>query len=245
VAFDLHFLALAAIVALGFTTEAATGFGSIVIAMTLAAHLYPIRELIPLLVALNIVLSSYMVWRHHHHIERRLLVVQILPLMAVGMVGGLLLFSNASSDTLKLAFGIFVVVVSLRELSVLLANHGPRAALGTRASSLGILGAGVIHGIFATGGPLLVYIIGRSELGKRNFRSTLATVWLVLNSTLALIFTLSGRINSRLLPAIAALVPVVIASIMVGEWTHQRLSERGFRIAVFALLLLAGTSLVI
>lgn len=243
--FDLQFALLAAIVALGFTTEAATGFGSIVIALTLAAHLYPIHELIPLLVVLNIVLSSYMVCRHHHHIERRLLLVQVLPLMAVGMAGGLVVFNSASSDTLKLAFGVFVVAVSLRELGVLLANRGARVPLGASASAVGIVGAGVIHGIFATGGPLLVYIIGRSELGKRNFRSTLASVWLVLNSTLAVVFTISGRINGGLLPAIAALVPVVVASIVVGEWTHQRLSERGFRIAVFTLLLLAGTSLVV
>ncbi len=244
--FDATFLIFVAVVFLAFTTEVAAGFGSMVIAMALGMHLYSAHTLVPLLVSFNVMITGYVVSRHHEHIDRQLLFTKILPYMGAGMIGGLLIFQVASGESLRIAFAVFVVAVSLRELRALLAGNGePRTPLPPRAARVGILGAGVIHGLFATGGPLLVYVLGRSNLDKGSFRSTLATVWLTLNSSLTLIFLFSGRLDSSRLPFVAALIPVLLLCVAAGEWAHTRLDERRFRIAVFALLLMSGSSLLL
>jgi len=241
VSFDALFLCLAIFVWLGFTTEAATGFGSLIISLTLGALILPLPLIVPLLVPLNVVLTARILLRHHHHADRKLLLRRILPLMGIGMAGGLAIAAFAATDLLQSVFGLFVVAVSLRELHGLRgpapAPHRPMApAVATAA----MLAAGVIHGIFASGGPLLVYAMGRLGLAKARFRSTLAVVWLTLNATLTVFFIATGRLDASRLPFFAALLPVVALAIVCGEWAHDRLDERRFRRVVFGLLLVAG-----
>ncbi len=243
--FDASFAILAAIVAMAWTTEAAAGFGSLVIAMTLGAHLFPVTELAPVLVPLNPVLTGYMVARHHGHIDRALLFRRVLPLMLLGMGAGLALFSIASGPALTTAFGVFIVAVSVRELWAAARPGTSARALPAPVAAGGIFGAGIIHGIFSTGGPMLVYVLGRSDLDKSAFRSTLAVVWLVLNTTLTAAHLAAGRLNADNGVYVAALIPVVALSIAAGEKLHHHLDAGRFRVFVFSLLLVAGLALLI
>jgi uncharacterized membrane protein YfcA len=70
---DNTFLLLALIVLLSYTTHALSGFGSMIIAITLGVRLYPIETLLPVLVPLDVLMNSYIVIRHRRHIEQRLL----------------------------------------------------------------------------------------------------------------------------------------------------------------------------
>ena len=54
---------------LAYTIEAITGFGSIVIALSLGALLLPIPAMLPVLVPLNICMSGYLAWRNRQHIH--------------------------------------------------------------------------------------------------------------------------------------------------------------------------------
>lgn len=56
--------ALGAFTLLAYTLEASTGFGSIVIALSLGALLLPIDQLLPVLEPLNIGMTGYLVSRH-------------------------------------------------------------------------------------------------------------------------------------------------------------------------------------
>ena len=238
-------LLLAAIVWLAFTTEAATGFGMTIVAVTLGVHLYPIHVLLPLLVALNLLLSSYIVWRHFEHVSGRLLLTQILPFMGIGLSVGLVVFQLASNEVLKTMFGVFVVAVAARELRSLSRGGAERArplTPVTRAS--GLLAAGMAHGLFVCGGPLLVHVLDRSGLDKHSFRSTLSTVWLTLNLALTVVYVCTGRIDHTALPVLALLAPAVLLGIIAGEWAHHRLDERRFRLAVLTLLIIAGLTII-
>ena len=62
--------ALGAFILLAYTLEAVTGFGSIVIALSLGALLLPIEQLLPVLVPLNIGMTGSLVWRHRAQIDR-------------------------------------------------------------------------------------------------------------------------------------------------------------------------------
>ena len=242
---DYTFLLLALIVLLSYTVHALSGFGSMIIAITLGMQLYPIDTLLPVLVPLDVLLNMYIVIRHYKKVERGLLVRRILPVMGLGLLTGLLLFNYLRSGVLKLVYGCFVTLVSVRELYLLYKKKHVRRPLTRVEEALWLAAGGIIQGVFASGGPPGVYVAGRIIPQKANFRSTLAALWIMLNCVLTASYILTGRLNLSTLSRSAMLLPVVILCIVLGERLHNLVDEYKFRIIVFSLLLCAGISLII
>lgn len=243
---DLTFALLALCVGTAYTAEAATGFGSIVIALTLGAQLYPVPDLLPLLVPLSVMLTTYIVIRNHHHVDRSLLFGRILPRMGIGLVLGLLIFMNISTAWLTTGLGVGVVAIALIELwRSISGSHADARPLGEVQFTGVTIGAGVMQGAAASGGPMLVYALGRLGLPKQSFRATLAVVWLVLNVVLVASYVVTGRLDADSAMFTGLLVPVVIAALGLGNWLHHRLDEDTFRKVVLALLAAAGVALVV
>ena len=233
--------ALGAFILLAYTLEAITGFGSIVIALSLGALLLPIEQLLPVLVPLNIGMTGYLVWRHRAQIDRPLLLGTILPCMLLGTLLGYGLLPHLDAALLKRGFGGLILWFAGRELWRL--RHA--AALPVRPqwlTRLLTLGAGLSHGLFASGGPLLVYGLAGTTLDKARFRATLVSVWFTLNSLLTAAFLLDGRLQPAL-PQVLAYAPLLLVGLWLGEHLHRRFDERHFRIAIYALLLVTGTLL--
>jgi uncharacterized membrane protein YfcA len=239
---------LAVIVFFSFGIEAAMGFGCTVLAVTFAAHLFPLEQLLPVLVGLNLVVSVTIVVRHREAIEWRVLLRRIFPLMALGMPLGMAAFHLASGPLLKLGFGLFVVLLASVELQRLLRHRAEGTALarplGLWLGAAVLLGAGLTHGLYASGGPLAVYFSSRELRDKSSFRSTLSTLWLALNAILMVGYVVQGAVGRESLVSFALMLAPVVAGIFAGEWLHGRINERTFRLLVFVLLLAGGIVLV-
>jgi uncharacterized membrane protein YfcA len=235
---------LTGIVFLAFVVEATAGFGATVVAVTLAAELMPIPEVLATLAPVNFLLSAYVTGRHFAHIDRRLLLRRILPFMGLGMAGGIALFQLRDQGWLKLAFALFVCALSISELwrgwrNKTGAPLPPVVAGGT------LVAAGVIHGLFACAGPLVVWVVGREVREKERFRATLSCLWLIMATFLIPSYILGGELTLKTLPVSAILLVPLGASIWVGEKLHHRIPERQFRLAVDVLLFAAAATLAI
>lgn len=223
---------------LAYTVEAVTGFGSIVIALSLGALLLPIPELLPVLVPLNIAMSGYLSIRHRAHIHWPTLLKLILPLMALGTLCGYWLRPSLGSAVLQTLFGVLIVWFAGRELWRLRGAATPAGHAPATTGAL-MLAAGVTHGLFASGGPLLVYALAGNRLNKSELRATLIAVWFSLNGLLTLIFLADGSLLPAL-PRLLTYLPIVVVGVIIGERLHRRIDERQFRRLVFALLALTG-----
>ncbi len=233
---------LAVVVLLAFTTEATAGFGASIISLTLGSLFLPIETLLPIVVPLDVALALYIVLRHRGHIAWRFLLTRVLPLMLTGGGAGYAVSSRLGGPVMKQIFGALVVALSAMELWRLArAGRKDTQPLPAPVSVIVIFAAGIVHGIYATGGPLLVYSIGRSNLGKSELRSTLAMVWLILNAALSTTYLVGGRITGDTVESIGLMVPVLVVAIAIGELLHSRIPDRPFRALVFTLLLGAGT----
>lgn len=238
---DLHFALFCCFAYLSYFSAAFAGFGGVIIVLTLGAHFYPIKWMLPVLLPLTLLANLYIFIRHHRHIDTQLLVKRILPFMGTGLVIGFSLFSVLHGSVLRALFGITVVLVAVRELAHLVWTPGREIAPPARWVVSGyVLMAGVVHGIYASGGPLLVYAANRMEMEKTVFRSTLSIVWLIMNIFLAGSYAVAGRIDMASLHTSAYLLPSVILGVITGEAMHRRIPERSFKIAVFLLLILSG-----
>ena len=229
-------------VLLAYTVEAATGFGSLVIALSLGALLLPVPELLPVLVPLNVLMSGFLAWRNRRHIDAGLLLKIILPLMLVGTLAGFLLQGWLPASLLKLLLGLLIIWFALRELWRIHSGTAGNAHPAWLNRVL-ILGAGLTHGLFASGGPLLVYALAGSSLDKSRLRATLLCVWFSLNAGLSLLFLLDGRLLPAL-PQLALFLPLLLVGALVGEYLHHRVDEQRFRQWVYSVLVVTGTLLI-
>ncbi|NOY93352.1 MAG: sulfite exporter TauE/SafE family protein [Deltaproteobacteria bacterium] len=244
---DTTLLAFCAVVGAGYAIQTVAGFGSMLFCVTVGAQLSSVNEVLTLAVPVSILQSAYILVRDHRHVNWRLLLTRVLPLLALGMALPLTLFNGTEAEGLKPVFGVMVLGLAMRELwlSRRRAGNTKRAPLAPLPFAASTAGAGVVHGIFATGGPLLVYALGRLELSKTSFRATLAVVWLLLNLVLVASFAHAGRYTPEMLRALPFILISLPVGIVIGEVIHHRVDEKLFRKLAWTLLALASIPLIL
>ncbi len=235
---------LGLVVLLAYATQAMIGFGANIIALTLGAHLLALETLLPVVVALNLPLSGWLVYKDHAAVAWPLLLQRIFPVMGIGFLAGIALSYALHGPLLALGFGVVVFGLAGWELLRLLRRTSPHQELGPLAfvSFVGL--AGLVQGLYASGGPFLAYAAARLQLSRLAFRATLLVVWLVLNALLTMNFAIAGRFTPLVGTWILSLLPVVFVGLIVGDWAHHRVPERAFRISLYLVLMLSGAALV-
>jgi uncharacterized membrane protein YfcA len=226
-------LALLALIALvAFTVEGAIGFGGTVIAVSLGAQIVPLEVLLPAFVPISMCFSISLL--RHGSIQWRTLFVSIVPLVAAGAAIGLALAHYVSGRELLVAFGCFVVLLAALQLA---RPSGEGRHVTVPLLALG----GVVHGLFGTGGPMIVYVARKKIADKTAFRSTLAVLWIALN--VILVVNLASMAHYPKPPMMLAIGAAVIPGLLVGERLHRALDAKRFERVVWVVLLLAGLAL--
>lgn len=233
---------LAVVFTLGFLTEAAVGFGSTLLVVALAAHMVPLTTLLPVFQPLALALSMVIVLRERTNIHLSFLARQVLPFMLPGLCIGMLLYRVWRAEALLLGVGVVISGLAFVELRRLLSGaddaHPSRRLLGST-----LLAAGVVHGLFGTSGPLVVWAASRVLDDKARFRATLSLLWLLLSTVLVIGFVVDGSLGASELSRSLVLAPTLLGGYLVGDALHRRVPQRTFRLAVCVLLIAAGVVL--
>ncbi|MDQ1257992.1 MAG: uncharacterized protein QG656_2600 [Candidatus Hydrogenedentes bacterium] len=238
-------ICLFAIIVLAHTIETVTGFGCTIVALALGVYFVPVEVLVVTLVAIGWLQSAWLVARGFRVIRWRLFFTRILPGAALGFPVGIWAFGILDSEQLKLVLGGFVTIIAALEL-VRLFRSGEVGKPLKPALGFALLGAGgFFHGLFASGGPPIVYFTSREIHDKGAFRATLSWLWLLLNSTLLVTYAVSGRLDREPLELAAFLLPALVTGILAGEILHRRVNELAFKKAVQLLLLATGLMLLV
>ncbi len=222
------------------TVETTTGFGSTVIALSLGIALFPLKKLVVLLVIIALGQSSWLVARGWKDIQWRILLGKIFPFTGLGLPLGMFFFKHFGGEELKIFLGIFIIMVSALELYRLLGKKKQIKPLSTIKGILVLFAGGFVHGMFATGGPMVVYFASREIQQKAEFRPTISMLWLSLNIILMSSFILSHRVGSWHLKSAGILFFALLLGIILGEIIHKKISEYAFKVAVQFLLFLTG-----
>src|SRR5262245_32504149 len=154
---DPGLLVILGLIALSaFATEGAIGFGGTVLAASIGAQVVPLELLLPAFVPLNLLMSSWLLGRGFSAIAWRLLAVEVAPAVGVGFAIGLLLFHLPAKHVFAFGFGVFVIGLATLQL---VRPAGKPLARPLQWLMLGL--GGVVHGLFGTGGPMIVYVVRR------------------------------------------------------------------------------------
>lgn len=243
---DADLLALLVVITAAYTCASALGFGANVLSVALGAHLLPVDQILPAILPTSLALSGWIAWRQRRHIAGRVLGREVLPWALIGFPLGLFVFQTSDTALLQRMLGAVVAVLGLAEL---LRARGNSAAEGRplpRGASRGLLiSGGFVQGLFASGGPLVVYVLSRRGLEKGAFRATLCLLWVLLNSVLLVSYGLSGRIDQASLQLTAWVVLPMVLGLFYGQHLHSRMHLTAFRRAVDIVLLASGVVLLV
>ena len=104
-----------------------------------------------------------------------------------------------------------------------------------------LFAGGIIQGAFGTGGPFIVIYSARALPEKRVFRVTLSLLWFTINSCRLIFWLSDGRLTApESGKALLWAFPVMLAGVILGDYLHNKVSERNFKIGAYAILVLSG-----
>ena len=239
-----------------------TGFAGTILAMPPSLMLVGYDTAKPVLNVLGLLSGIYVFAGHRNHVcwgELK----KIVAVMAAGIVGGIFLkgFFAGKERALYALLGLFVVCLSVQGLHKLRRNWlgteedaaagaeaaaEAKAAAGAKAGLYLLLGlAGIVHGIFVSGGPLLIGYLTKRIQDKVSFRATISTVWVVLNTIILLDDIRSGLWNLELVKIQVDSIPFLLAGMAVGSRLYAKMSQRLFMLITYVLLFVSGISLLV
>ncbi len=231
-----------------------TGFAGTILAMPFSIHLvgYPVAK--PVLNVLGIIAGIYVVAGGIKNVNKKQL-IRVAVMMAIGIVGGILIkgLFTGHEKILYIALGIFVVAIGLKGIVAAILEARSQIAIGkegaswddklTPASGLLLLCAGIVHGIFVCGGPLIISYMTSHTRDKEEFRRTISAVWIILNTMIFVSDIMAGYYTPDTIRVQLISVPFLFGGMFVGGILFKKMSQRFFTILTYILLCIAGASL--
>ena len=108
-----------------------------------------------------------------------------------------------------------------------------------------LLGAGLLHGMFLSGGSLLVIYAVAVLKEKSVIRATLAPVWLILNSFILIYDILKQNFTTQTLVLSALCLPAAALALWIGNRLHKKIPQTFFIRLTYSLLILSGLTLLV
>lgn len=240
---DAALVPLGAIVVVAYAAQTMTGFGSQVIALSLAALLVPLDEAMPVVLALNLAVSAVVALRARAHVDLPLLLRVVVPRFGLGALLGLGVAATLGAPP-RGPFGAVVLLLAGVELVRLARGRAP-APLPPPARDACLVAGGLLHGVWASGGPLVATGLSRTDLDRERLRATLVALWAPFNGLVLLSLVLRGAWTPATTAATLWLLPTIPLGIGLGELLRRSVDETGFRVALQALLVVAGLALLV
>lgn len=227
---------------LAFLCRGLSGFGAGLIATPLLAMALPMTVIVPLNSLLVSVLFVFLTIRDRREVVWAELKLLVAPTV-IGVVAGLLLFKSLDNRMLLVMLGAFLVLYALYTLIVHV--FGLPALSCSRVWSFPAAASGAfVDTLFGGGGGTLVVIYLHARgLVKREFRATVATLWLIEMVARLAGYTAVGFYTAEVLMLAGAMLPVIAVATWAGERLGNRIRQETFSRILAVMLFLAGLNL--
>ncbi len=212
-----------------------TGFAGTLLAMPPSLLLLGVEPAKAILNVMGLAASLVIVASDWSSINRREL-LRIVLYMGIGILLGLALLQLVEMQFLLTMYGLFLLCFALYKL----VSKRDRPLGSPILGAVILLAAGIIHGMFISGGSLLVIYAVSALPEKREFRATLSGVWVLLNTLLLFQHIAYGYFDQKvLLLTLVCLVPLFVG-VKVGGYLHSRVRQRTFLRVTYILLAISG-----
>ena len=227
-----------------------TGFAGTVLAMPFSLMLVGYATAKPVLNYLGLVAGIYVFVGNREHVNWKEL-KKIVLVMAAGILCGTfiksLFIGTAREQILYKALGIFIIFLSVQGLYKQLkpGASAPAEAKASPLHNLLLVLAGLVHGIFVSGGPLLIGYLTSRVKDKVTFRSTISTCWVFLNGLILATELVGGQWSLTLARDALIATPFMLVGMFLGGKLCAKMSQQLFLKLTYVLLFISGFSLLI
>ena len=221
-----------------------TGFAGTVLAMPFSLMLVGYATAKPILNLLGLAASVGVLVRHYKDVDKSEF-FKIVVIMSIGIGGGMFISPHitANPDWIHKILGSVVILFAVYNAYMFFKKKEkePNKVL----SFLLLVGAGLIHGVFVCGGPLLVTYASGKIKDTKKFRATISAVWIVLNSIIMFADIKDGYFTPQLIPNLTVCMVLLFVAIAVGEKLATKMSKNTFMILSYFLMFDSGISLLL
>jgi len=218
------------------------GFGAGLIAVgTLALFMPELRDVVVLLLLVNLPAEAWVVISSRRHIAWRG-VLLVMVGVAAGIPLGTWLLSAGDPGVLLTLLGVVLAVIG--GVFLLTPDRPPRPTPAWTAPPVGLL-SGVLTGLFGTGGPPLIIYYHLAGLAKGAFRGNLMAIFLLQTCLRVPAYAVGGLLTPARLWSGLLLLPAALLGTWAGQRLHVRLAEATFRRLVSLLLGVIGLLLLL
>lgn len=222
-----------------YTVQAVTGFAGNIFAMPVGTHLLGLHSSVAILNTLGFFACGLLAVMNIKHVNWREL-GKIVGIMLPFVLVGIWLDTILPLDVLLRVYGLIIVLVGAKNLISKRQRFLPEWALW------GVLvSAGLIQGMFVSGGALLVIYAMQKMTDKQQFRTTLSMVWAILNFIYAAIAFAQGSFTSDVVQVVGMCIPLAVLATFLGNRLQRRISKEKFLTLTYVLLLCIGLILLI
>lgn len=221
------------------TIQTITGFAGTLLAMPPAIKLVGVENAKAVLNIFTIFACAGIAYQNRKNINKKEL-CKIIVGMVVGMVIGVRLFAVIPQQILLTGYGILIIGVAVKNLV-----SKKSMELNKVLKIVILVAAGIIHGMFVSGGSLLVVYAAAVLKDKDEFRATISPVWVILNTLLIYShFTEGYYTMTNFIVILLSIIPLII-SIKIGNILYKRIDQKTFLKISYILLILSGLLVII
>ncbi|MCR5155447.1 MAG: sulfite exporter TauE/SafE family protein [Butyrivibrio sp.] len=224
-----------------------TGFAGTILAMPFSLKLVGMDTAVPVLNFLGFLSGVYVFAGNRKRVDKKVL-KHVLLIMGVTLLAGLLIkhLLSGKPQLLYYTLGVIVLAISITGLAKTF-GFGFKEADASKASGLLpevlLAAAGLVHGMFVCGGPLLIGYLTKKLPEKSAFRATISTVWIFLNGIILISQIVTGMWTLKLLKTALLSLPFLFIGMFIGGVMYKGMSQKFFIILTYVLLFIAGLSL--
>ena len=227
------------VVAFAVFVQAVAGFGGNLLAMPIGIVLVgvgvskPVMTIIAWVTGVTVAISGL---KNVHKKE----LLKMVAVMFAGILAGLWLFGNVSLDFLLIIYAVVVILIGIKKLFFESTKTLPEPL---QWGALGI--AGIMQGLFVSGGSFLVVYAVAKIREKQVFRSTINAVWALLNIFLIGTYLVDGTMTAEVWKVTGAcLIPSFLA-IYAGGVVAKKINQKVFLKVAYVILIASGTVLLV
>lgn len=198
---------------------------------------------IPVLNLLGLLSGIYVCIGNKESINKKVL-KKVVLVMGIAVVAGLFIKRILIAHVRLLCFilGCIVVFIALSGL-IKTVKKSPEKPINESSLNLLLLSAGIVHGMYVCGGPLLIAYMSKKLPEKNSFRATISTTWIFLNGIIFLSHIINGSFTPSVIRSSLISVPFFLAGMFLGSILYKKMTQSFFIKLTYVLLLISGMSL--
>ena len=227
------------VVALAVFIQSVAGFGGNLLAMPLGIVLVGVgvaKPIMTIVACITGIMVTVTEWRNINKKE----LLKMLAVMFFGVLLGLWLFGSVSLDFLLIIYAVVLILIGCKKLFF---ENEKDLPVPLQWASLAI--AGIMQGLFVSGGSfLMVYAVAKLKK-KEAIRSTVNAVWAILNIFLIATYQADGTLTADIWKMAAICVVPTLLAVFGARAVVKKIDQKTFLKIAYVILIASGAVLLI